>query len=133
MSVAVFAAANRRRAIDAAARTIAAVQEALRLLGPDNLPAHLAEAAKLRIAHPDASLAELAAMTDLTKDMLRGHLRTLLARAERARAGLRLDPGGPRAGAGMKVGGRRVRRPVRSAGPLTADVLARLRRDVGVA
>jgi DNA-binding protein WhiA len=43
---------------------VAAVEQAVASLGWDALPADLAEVAALRLAHPDASLAELGAMLD---------------------------------------------------------------------
>ena len=43
---------------------VTAVERAVARLGWDSLPADLAEVATLRLAHPDASLAELGAMLD---------------------------------------------------------------------
>jgi DNA-binding protein WhiA len=56
--------ANLRRSVAAAMAQIAAVEQAVARLGWDGLPADLAEVAALRLAHPDASLAELGAMLD---------------------------------------------------------------------
>ena len=56
--------ANLRRSVAAAMAQVAAVERALARLGWDGLPADLAEVAALRLAHPDASLAELGAMLD---------------------------------------------------------------------
>ena len=55
--------ANLRRSVAAAMAQVAAVEQAASL-GWDALPADLAEVAALRLAHPDASLAELGAMLD---------------------------------------------------------------------
>ena len=56
--------ANLRRSVAAAMAQVAAVEQAVARLGWDGLPADLAEVAALRLAHPDASLAELGAMLD---------------------------------------------------------------------
>ena len=56
--------ANLRRSAAAAMAQVAAVEQAVASLGWDALPADLAEVAALRLAHPDASLAELGAMLD---------------------------------------------------------------------
>jgi DNA-binding protein WhiA len=56
--------ANLRRSVAAAMAQLAAVEAALARLGWDGLPADLAEVAALRLAHPDASLAELGALLD---------------------------------------------------------------------
>jgi DNA-binding protein WhiA len=56
--------ANLRRSVAAAVAQVAAVQAAVDRLGWDGLPADLAEVAALRLAHPDASLAELGALLD---------------------------------------------------------------------
>ena len=51
--------ANLRRSVAAAMAQVAAVEQAVARLGWDGLPGDLAEVAALRLAHPDASLAEL--------------------------------------------------------------------------
>jgi DNA-binding transcriptional regulator WhiA len=56
--------ANLRRSVAAAMAQLAAVERALARLGWDGLPPDLAEVAALRLANPDASLAELGAMLD---------------------------------------------------------------------
>jgi DNA-binding protein WhiA len=77
-------AANRRRSSAAAAATRKQVRHALDRLGTE-VPRELAEAGRLRLAHPEASIAELAALADppLTKDAIAGRLRRLLTAAER--------------------------------------------------
>lgn len=81
--------ANDARATVAASRAGAAVAEAFATLeraGAD-VPAGLAEAGRLRLAHPDLGLPELAARADppLSKDALAGRLRRLLTLAARHR------------------------------------------------
>ncbi len=56
--------ANLRRSVAAAMFQVAAVEQAVARLGWDRLPPDLAEVAALRLAHPDATLAELGAMLD---------------------------------------------------------------------
>jgi DNA-binding protein WhiA len=56
--------ANLRRSVTAALAQLAAVEAAVARRGWDGLPADLAEVAALRLAHPDASLAELGALLD---------------------------------------------------------------------
>jgi cell division protein WhiA len=56
--------ANLRRSVAAAMTQVAAVERAVAHLGWDGLPADLAEVAALRLAHPDATLAELGTMLD---------------------------------------------------------------------
>jgi DNA-binding protein WhiA len=56
--------ANLRRSVTAAMGQVAAAEAAVARLGWDGLPADLAEVAALRLAHPDASLAELGALLD---------------------------------------------------------------------
>jgi DNA-binding protein WhiA len=56
--------ANLRRSVAAAMAQLAAVEQAVARLGWAGLPPDLAEVAALRLAHPDASLAELGAMLD---------------------------------------------------------------------
>jgi DNA-binding protein WhiA len=56
--------ANLRRSVLAAMSQVAAVEQAVARLGWDGLPADLAEVAALRLAHPDATLAELGTMLD---------------------------------------------------------------------
>jgi DNA-binding protein WhiA len=50
--------------VAAALSQVAATELAVARLGWDALPADLAEVAALRLAHPDASLAELGALLD---------------------------------------------------------------------
>jgi DNA-binding protein WhiA len=56
--------ANLRRSVDASMAATAAVERLLAAGGLDDLPAGLAETARLRVEHPLASLAELGAMLD---------------------------------------------------------------------
>ena len=73
--------ANLRRSVAAAMSQVAAVEQAVARLGWDGLPADLAEVATLRLAHPDASLAELGAMLDppRSKGGVLGRLRRIQA------------------------------------------------------
>jgi DNA-binding protein WhiA len=56
--------ANLRRSVAAAMGQAAAVERAVARLGWDALPAGLTEVARLRLAHPEASLAELGALLE---------------------------------------------------------------------
>ena len=56
--------ANLRRSVTAAVAQVAAVERAVARVGWEGLPADLAEAAAARLAHPDATLAELGALLD---------------------------------------------------------------------
>jgi len=78
--------ANTKRSRTAAGLTTAAVRDALDLLGAMTPPAW-AHSGRLRLAHPHASLRELAALAEppTTKHVIAGRLRRLLAMAERAR------------------------------------------------
>lgn len=80
-----FRAANAARTREAAAATCDLVADALDELGPDT-PTPLLEAGRLRLAHPDASLTELAqrASPPATKDAIASRLRRLLALAARS-------------------------------------------------
>jgi DNA-binding protein WhiA len=82
-----FHAANRDRAAAAAAATAARVANALQVLADVEVPAHLAAAGRLRLAHPEASLEDLAALADppLTKGTMVGRIRRLLALADEHR------------------------------------------------
>jgi cell division protein WhiA len=73
--------ANLRRSVAAAMAQVASVEAAVARLGWDGLPADLAEVATLRLAHPDASLAELGALLDPPRS--KG---AVLARLRRLRA-----------------------------------------------
>lgn len=79
-----FDDANLRRSAQAAVAAGARVQRALEILG-DEIPAHLAEAGRLRLAHKQASLEELGALADpvMTKDAVAGRIRRLLALADK--------------------------------------------------
>ncbi|WP_417562767.1 DNA-binding protein WhiA [Microbacterium sp.] len=79
-----FDDANLRRSAQAAVAACARVERALEILG-DDLPAHLEEAGRLRLAHRDASLDELGHHADppLTKDAVAGRIRRLLAMADK--------------------------------------------------
>src|SRR5215203_1402727 len=73
--------ANLRRSVAAAMAQVTAVERAVARLGWDNLPADLAELATLRLANPDATLAELGAMLDppRSKGAVLGRLRRIEA------------------------------------------------------
>lgn len=79
-----FDDANLRRSAQAAVAACARVERALEILG-DDIPAHLNEAGRLRLAHRDASLDELGrhAEPPLTKDAVAGRIRRLLAMADK--------------------------------------------------
>jgi DNA-binding protein WhiA len=87
-----LADANQRRLENAAAATVAHVERALDILG-DTVPAHLAQAGRLRIEHPLLSLEQLARLTDppLSKDAMAGRLRRLIALADHARPAASAD------------------------------------------
>lgn len=78
-----LAKANRTRSDAAGPATAARAAQVLEHLGSE-LPEHLVAAGRLRIAHPDASLQELASMVHppLTKHAFAGRLRRLLDCAE---------------------------------------------------
>jgi DNA-binding protein WhiA len=80
--------ANLRRSVAAAMLQLVVVERAVARLGWDGLPADLAEVAALRLAHPDASLAELGVLLDppRSKGAVLARLRRLEALAA-ARAG----------------------------------------------
>ncbi len=84
-----FDDANLRRSARAAVAASARVERAFGILG-DEVPAHLYEAGKLRLAHREASLEELGQFADppLTKDAVAGRIRRLLATADRRAAEL---------------------------------------------
>jgi DNA-binding protein WhiA len=69
-----FDAANAGRTATAAARQ----QKALETLDPINLPPALREMLELRLEHPDASLAELARLGELSKSAANHRLRRLV-------------------------------------------------------
>jgi cell division protein WhiA len=69
-----FDAANAGRTATAASRQ----QRALETLDPSNLPPALREMLELRLEHPDASLAELARLGDLSKSAANHRLRRLV-------------------------------------------------------
>lgn len=79
-----FDDANLRRSARAAVAAGARVDRAMQILG-DDVPDHLAEAGRLRLAHKQASLEELGAQADppLTKDAIAGRIRRLLAMADK--------------------------------------------------
>jgi cell division protein WhiA len=81
---------NLTRSMQAAAESAVRARRALEILG-DDAPAHLLDAARLRIAHPDAQLYQLGelAVPPLSKDTIAGRLRRLnvLADARAAQHG----------------------------------------------
>jgi DNA-binding protein WhiA len=96
--------ANLRRSVAAAMAQVAAVERAVTLLGWERLPEDLATVATLRLAHPDATLAELGAALDppRSKGAVHARLRRLEALAgtaedapvaRRPAAGRRPPPG----------------------------------------
>jgi cell division protein WhiA len=56
--------ANLRRSVTAAMEQVAMVEAAVAELGWEALPSEIAAVAGLRLAHPEASLAELGALLD---------------------------------------------------------------------
>ena len=84
-----FDDANLRRSARAAVAAGARVERALEILG-DEVPDHLREAGRLRIAHGQASLEELGQLADppMTKDAVAGRIRRLLAMADKRAADL---------------------------------------------
>ncbi|GAA4286511.1 DNA-binding protein WhiA [Georgenia daeguensis] len=79
-----FDDANLRRSARAAVAAGARVERAFEILG-DDIPEHLVEAGRLRLAHKQASLEELGQLSDppLTKDAVAGRIRRLLAMADK--------------------------------------------------
>jgi cell division protein WhiA len=73
-----FDAANAERTATAAVRQ----QRVLKTLDPGKLPSALREMLELRMEHPDASLAELARLGDLSKSAANHRLRRLMSRAD---------------------------------------------------
>ena len=90
---ATFDEANLRRSARAAVSATARVERALDILGQD-APEHLRAAGRLRLAHQQVSLEELARFADppMTKDAVAGRIRRLLAMAD-TRAGELDAPG----------------------------------------
>ena len=80
-----FDDANLRRSARAAVAAGARVERAMEILGEENIPEHLLQAGRLRLAHRSASLEELGQMSDpvLTKDAVAGRIRRLLAMADK--------------------------------------------------
>jgi DNA-binding protein WhiA len=79
-----FDDANLRRSARAAVAAGARVARAFEILA-DDVPPHLKEAGELRLAHREASLEELGALSHppLTKDAIAGRIRRLLATADK--------------------------------------------------
>jgi len=79
-----FESANARRSAEAAADAVGRVRVALANLG-DSAPESLAEAGRLRLQYPQATLEELGsrARPPMSKDTVAGRIRRLLAMAER--------------------------------------------------
>jgi DNA-binding protein WhiA len=79
-----FDDANLRRSARAAVAAGARVARALEILG-DDIPEHLADAGRLRMAHQQSSLEELGSLADppMTKDAIAGRIRRLLAMADK--------------------------------------------------
>src|SRR6266498_759799 len=82
-----FDDANLRRSARAAVAAGARVERALQILGSE-APQHLTMAGQLRMAHRQASLEELGALSDppMTKDAVAGRIRRLLAMADKRAA-----------------------------------------------
>ena len=73
-----FEQANQDRTINSAQGAIQNIKKIIRTIGLENLPANLREAAELRMAYPEASLAELAEMAgNATKSGMNHRLRRL--------------------------------------------------------
>lgn len=79
-----FESANARRSAEAAADAVTRVRAALTILG-ESAPEPLAEAGRLRLQYPRASLEELGRKAEppLSKDAVAGRIRRLLSQAER--------------------------------------------------
>lgn len=79
-----FDDANLRRSARAAVAAGSRVERALEILG-DDVPDHLGDAGRLRLANKEASLEELGQLADppMTKDAIAGRIRRLLALADR--------------------------------------------------
>lgn len=78
-----FDDANQKRSASAARRNAARVERAFDILGED-IPDHLLEAGRLRVAYLDDSLEELGRRADppMTKDAIAGRIRRLLDMAD---------------------------------------------------
>jgi WhiB family redox-sensing transcriptional regulator len=76
-TIPVFIKSNRERSLQAAPAAITKLKEALDAVGNQALPEWV-EAAKLRIDNPTKSLAEVASMANLNKDVYNGKLRRLV-------------------------------------------------------
>lgn len=76
--------ANLIKTTDASARQIAAIERALMIGGIEYFPENLRQTVDLRVAHPSASLAELAALFDppISKPGLNHRLRRIMQLAE---------------------------------------------------
>ncbi len=83
MGLAPLVAANAQRHATATATSVATVRAALERL--DAAPVRLVAAGNLRLAHPDATLAELGALATppVSKDTITSLLRRLVQLAER--------------------------------------------------
>ena len=81
--------ANLRRSVAAAMAQVAAVHLAVERVGWERLPADLAAVAALRLAHPDATLAELGALLDppRSKSAVLARLRRLVMMASSGAGG----------------------------------------------
>jgi DNA-binding protein WhiA len=86
-----FDDANLRRSARAAVAAGARVERAFEILGAD-VPDHLRQAGELRLAHKQASLEELGALSDppLSKDAVAGRIRRLLSMADKRAAELNI-------------------------------------------
>lgn len=70
--------ANVSKAVDAAQTQIEAIRRLEEEVGLANLPEKLRETAQLRLQHPELSLSQLAAMTQISKSCLNHRLRKLI-------------------------------------------------------
>ena len=74
--------ANLQRAVDAAADQLAAIERLTAAGGLATLPEDLRETAEMRRAHPEISIAELAALCHISKSGMSHRLRKIRTLAE---------------------------------------------------
>ena len=74
--------ANLQRAVDAAADQLAAIEQLVAQGRLDTLPEDLRETAEMRRAHPEVTMAELAALCHISKSGMSHRLRKIRRAAE---------------------------------------------------